>query len=283
MAKSTSNLRNKPQAQPVWFKMLLGLSGCFVFLLFLMMVSGANCIWTGEELSLDGFRRRKFNAIRIPGFDMQIGDSDFNDATGPLANYISGKKWISPAKIKQTDKDWIPVTDHKGTYNWEGDAKILTSYLDMSDSSGAIDLLQWSKDNQELGALLWPEVEQAGRVEHFYLIPDMIHLMLDFSVKEKRSKSGNKTVLEKEAKYRQSLAKRVLYPHLSKTYTDLADAYQASGETEKAKLMRQQADRTEKKETPLDKEPTYSVDIKEIEKEEKEKESSSVTVEDFSK
>ncbi|PHS09980.1 MAG: hypothetical protein COA78_11650 [Blastopirellula sp.] len=277
MAKSTSNLRNKPQSQPLWFKILLGLSGTFVLLLFLMMVSGANCGWSGEQLSLDGFRQRRYSATRIPGLDIQVSNSNFSDSTGSLARYISGKGWISPEKIKQTDKDWIPVTDRKGSRHWEGDAKILTSYLDMSDSSGAIDLLQWSKDNQELAAILWPEVEQAGRVDHFYLIPDMIHLMLEFSQKEKKSKSVKKSAREKDAKFRQSMAKRLLYPHLRRTYTDLADAYQASGETEKAKLMREQAERTEKMETPLDKEPTYSVEIEE------EEEPSDVTVKDFSR
>ncbi len=257
MSQSTSNLRTLPTKQPRWFKILLGLIAVFVALIFLLLISGTNCIWTGEQISMDGFRRRHFSAQRIPGIGTQLGETAYYATTGELEDFLVKKQWISPRKISTKSDEWITVYDQKGGSHWSGDAQLLVSYLEMTDHQGTNMLKAWSEANPDLAVLLWPEIEQAGRVDHFFLIPDMIYQMQEFEKRNPKPTSSNTQQQQAFLKKRHAQAQTFWYPHLGLIYTNLADSYDASNQPDKAKQMKREAIRTQKMQTPLKKPPTF--------------------------
>ncbi|QDU78298.1 hypothetical protein Pan97_53830 [Bremerella volcania] len=180
---------------------------------------------SGEQFSPDGFQRRRFSYLEA--FGIRLTATDYFNNTGNLELDLVKKKWITSSGKKPKDKDWVVVSMlSQGSY-YQSDAAILIDYLDMSKTTGAIDLDRWSQANPGYAAVMWPEIQKAAEGNMYILIPDILHHMLDLS--REKNNPLPQTLLTHEDQ-------NVPPPE------DLNDKQKAAGEVQQKKLGQQSLD-----------------------------------------
>lgn len=154
-----------------------------VIVLVIVVIGGTIVLGTsshsGEQFSPDGFQRRRFSYYEAMG--MRLTATDYFNNTGNLELNLVKNKWITSTGRKPKDKDWVTVSMlTQGTF-YKSDAAILIDYLEMSNTTGAIDLDRWGEANPGYAAVMWPEIQKAAEGNMYILIPDILHHMLDLS------------------------------------------------------------------------------------------------------
>jgi len=126
---------------------------------------------SGEEFAPDSFRRRAFRFREIPLLHIQVSGIRRDRIDHELT------QWIQAQKILKVEKDprWDLVDFRRyGGDQANGDAKILTTYLDSKNSSRDLIWLNWSKANVKRASMLWPRVSLVARQGLYLFIPDMM-------------------------------------------------------------------------------------------------------------
>ncbi len=176
MPETTTNAvtTNKPPsslASRVGFGLLILLL-CVVVIVYGVLWFGTV---NGEEFSPDSFRRRTFSYIQLPLFGAQITPIRHTDTTNDLEKYLSAEK-LYP-KADKSNSRWDLVHGSQGvTSRTQGDARILTQYLDTFNAEGDEVWLKWSEDNAELAKILWPAVAKVARDELYSFVPELFVL-----------------------------------------------------------------------------------------------------------
>ncbi|TWT38441.1 type 1 glutamine amidotransferase family protein [Blastopirellula retiformator] len=206
-----------------------------VIIAFVMLIvcSGGFLLVTGTQFHPEGFRIRRFVALRIPIIGVQAGGTTYTDDTPQLSKLLVNKGWIARAPLKPAEAEW-ELIEIDG--DWKGSPRYLTDYL--RDDTTRVSLNQWSEDNPLLAGMLWSEIEQAAKLKLYWMAPEMINKMIDFSQLKPVSKS-----LTKDARADQ--AKKTLTAYLLTSYQQTQTGAKASGETELASACAKQIERLE--------------------------------------
>ncbi len=176
MPETTTNAvtTNKPPsslASRVGFGLLILLLSGVVIVYGVLWFGTVN----GEEFSPDSFQRRTFSYIQLPLFGAQITPIRHTDTTNDLEKYLSAEK-LYP-KAEKAEARWDLVRGQQGAgSNIQGDARILTLYLDTFNAEGDEVWLKWSEDNAELAKVLWPAVAKVARDELYSFVPELFVL-----------------------------------------------------------------------------------------------------------
>ncbi len=153
------------------------------FGLLILLLSGVvivyGVLWfgtvNGEEFSPDSFKRRTFRYIQLPLFGAQITPIRHTDTTNDLEKYLSNETLYPKSKKTATRWDLVRGSSGVGSHT-QGDARILTQYLDTFNAEGDEVWLKWSEDNTELAKVLWPAVAKVARDELYSFVPELFVL-----------------------------------------------------------------------------------------------------------
>jgi len=224
-------------------------------LLVISAVVMASAGHDGEQISIDGFQRRRFSYYESMGF--RLSATDYFDITGNFEQTLVTRDWIEKNKAVPTDQDWVTVTHSTANSTYQSDAHILVNYLEMAGSRGPTDVAAWSDANPGYAAVMWREIQIAGHGNMFILIPDLIHFTMDVAAnsnpdwattiddvemtKEKEEKT-EPTQKEKDAleKQHSEHAKQVLEPYLIEKYFDSGKAAVEAEDWTRARFCYQQ-------------------------------------------
>jgi tetratricopeptide (TPR) repeat protein len=150
-----------------------------VAVLLVVGVAGTWVTWafgavSGVELCPETFERRSFVYYELPVIRRQVRKVRRYDMTGEAGAYLKDNKFLpSKPKGKQT---WHIVHAQRGRQAWDGDAQILTNYLDAEDSDGQAVWVEWTTANPKLGSVLWPAISRLATEELYIYIPEAIEL-----------------------------------------------------------------------------------------------------------
>lgn len=230
-----------------------------LILLVVLVIGGTIVLGTsshsGEQFSPDGFQRRRFSYFEA--FGVRLTATDYFNNTGNLELDLVKNKWITSTGKKPKDKDWVTVSMITQGSFYESDAAILIDYLDMSNSTGAIDLDRWGQANPGYAAIMWPEIQKAAEGNMYILIPDILHHMLDLS--RQKNNPLPQTWLEQEddpnaappedlkpkekaagEAQQKKIGQQSLDPFLVELYMTAGKAAQDADQTERARFCYQQ-------------------------------------------
>ncbi|MCC9606760.1 hypothetical protein LOC68_16245 [Blastopirellula sp. JC732] len=207
--------------------------GSSIALTALIVCSSGFLLVTGTQFHPDGFRIRQFVAARIPIIGVQAGPTAYVDQTPPLSQLLVDRGWISRAPLQLPEDKWDLINMN---VSFEGSPRYLTDYL--QEGNTRVDLQQWSKDNPLLAGMLWSEVEKVAQLKLYWMAPEMIDKMVDFSRLKPITKS-----LTKDA--RADLAKKSLTAFLLESYKKTEEGAKATGKTDLAAACRKEIERLE--------------------------------------
>jgi len=155
------------------FRLVMGL-GITIFVLVVAAATlapmAAN---SGEQISIDGFERRRFSYFEI--FGKRLSATNYFNSTGNLETMLSSNSWIKDSGKPSKNKTWITATHIRRGSSYQSDSQILVAYLNMAGNGGPVDLHRWSSDHPGLAAAMWKEIQIAADGDMFILIPDMVH------------------------------------------------------------------------------------------------------------
>ena len=132
----------------------------------------------GSEFAPDGFRRRNFYFYQIPFLELQITPVFRSDSSNNLEEHLKLKKIVSSSK---TARRWDSVLVTTGSVVSEGDAWILSNYLDTTDAKGNLVWLTWTKsaENNQKFKPFWAAVHRAAELKAYFMIPDLFGVAVD--------------------------------------------------------------------------------------------------------
>jgi tetratricopeptide (TPR) repeat protein len=131
-------------------------------------------IVNGSEFCPQRFWRRGFSYYRIPLVNVQITPIVREDKTNDLERYLWMKKLI-PKDPNPQRWDLVQVNS-SGVPVWDGDARLLCTYLDLAREIGQLDLLEWTKNNMAAAQVLWPSIAKIARQRLYFLAPDIMEM-----------------------------------------------------------------------------------------------------------
>ncbi|UUO06713.1 hypothetical protein M4951_25640 [Blastopirellula sp. J2-11] len=214
---------------PILFPLIV-FSVVIAFVLF-VVCSGGFMMVSGTQFHPAGFRIRRFVALRLPVVGTQAGRTSYTDETPKLSQLLVKRGWISKAPLQTPEDEWDLIELDR---EWRGIPSNLTDYL--RDENSRVDLYAWSEANPLLAGMLWSEVEHAAKLKLYWMAPELIDKMVDFSRRKPLDKS-----LSKED--RSLLAQINLTSYLLSVYQKTEDGAKAAGETQLAADCRKQIER----------------------------------------
>lgn len=126
---------------------------------------------TGEELSRDSLRRRKFRYLEIPWIHLQITGADRSPVTDVLVAELLSAGLI-PSVQERADR-WDLVQGARGSVQTEGAARILVAYLEAQGSEKSLYWQEWTKRHPDRAKVFWPEVAALVGDQLYPLLPDL--------------------------------------------------------------------------------------------------------------
>jgi len=236
-------------------RMAIAIAILIVVLLVVAAVVMASAGHSGEQISIDGFQRRRFSYYESMG--VRLSATDYFDITGNFEQTLVNRDWIEKKKAVPTDEDWITVTHSTANTTFQSDAHILVNYLEMAGSRGPTDMAAWSDANPGYATAMWPEIQIAARGNMFILIPDMIHFTMDVAsssnpnwaaVNDDEEKSAvqpeenelSQDELDILEKQQADHARQMLEPFLIEKYFDAGKAAVDAEDGERARFCFQQ-------------------------------------------
>jgi len=152
-----------------------------VALLILISALGAILIGTlayghvsGEEFAPDTFERRLYSYFELPVVRLQVTPVRRMVSTSRLASRLAESKYLPTSN---PPRRWDFVRSMRLGQPWrEGDALILTQYLDTWSGGGDLHWLDWTYDHPELAKILWPAVAKLAQQELYLFTPDLFAL-----------------------------------------------------------------------------------------------------------
>ncbi|EAQ80715.1 hypothetical protein DSM3645_11881 [Blastopirellula marina DSM 3645] len=209
---------------------LIVFSVVIAFVLF-VVCSGGFMMVSGTQFHPAGFRIRRFIALRLPVIGTQAGRTSYTDETPKLSQLLVQQGWISKAPLQTPEDEWDLIELDR---EWQGMPSNLTDYL--RDKNSRVDLYAWSEANPLLAGMLWSEVEQAAKLKLYWMAPELIDKMVDFSRQKPIDPSLNKDD-------RALFAQINLTAYLLSNYQKTEDGAKAAGETLLAADCRKQIER----------------------------------------
>ncbi|PQO47651.1 hypothetical protein [Blastopirellula marina] len=214
---------------PILFPLIV--FGVILFLATLIVCSGGFMMVTGTQFHPDGFRIRRFVALRVPVIGIQAGGTSYTDETPRISQLLVDRGWITKAPLQSAESEWELIEINGG---WQGLPLNLTDYL--QDGASRVNLYEWSEKNPLLAGMLWSEIATAAKLKLYWMTPELIDKMIDFS----RVNPVNKS-LSKDA--RAKMAQQDLTAYLLESYQQTEAGAKATGDAELAAACRKQVER----------------------------------------
>jgi tetratricopeptide (TPR) repeat protein len=179
MSRSSRNHSRQDQ-QPRSQLALFIVVGALVTIGVVLLTIAQYGLVTGEEFSAENFTRRQFTYYEIPMVGLQVWPIDRTDKTNDLERFLLNEKLIEEVKTSDARRRWDLILATHGSPDGtqlvfsEGQARILSSYLDAVDADKKNVWMEWSKQHQELAKVVWPVVAKLARQELYVFIPDLL-------------------------------------------------------------------------------------------------------------
>ena len=132
----------------------------------------------GREFSPDDFSIRKFTYNKVPFFDWVISPKETSDQTGALQADLVNLGFLPSTAVA---KNWYLISELNVSTSLlppECDARFLTHYLELQDSSGMLVFVDWNEKHPNLAQVFWPHVIEMARQESYLKIPKIMEFAL---------------------------------------------------------------------------------------------------------
>ncbi|MDA1052659.1 MAG: hypothetical protein O3C40_19560 [Planctomycetota bacterium] len=150
----------------------------------------------GEDFSPDSFHRRRFAYLELPLIGVQITPIRHTDTTNDLERYLAAQKLL-PKPAKPDDR-WDLVVANQGVRGGiQGDARILSQYLDAMNEDRDSIWLKWSEAHVEMAKVLWPAVAEVARHELYSFVPELFVLARSASTPDQLQNSIDQALADK--------------------------------------------------------------------------------------
>jgi hypothetical protein len=191
---------------------------------------------SGREFAPTHFEVRRFSFTEIPGLGIQITPIRRTAETVGLANFLSTSSLINRPKGVATT--WHLIELNRASSASPADAKLLTDLLEHHTprplGQGNSYWHQWTTDNRELAAILWPEAQKLAERELYLLIPDLFRIV--DRAGQKTPDSVSDSVLPPAAE-RAEAARAAVRDFLVASYDTLIKDMRAAGRAELAQAL----------------------------------------------
>lgn len=124
----------------------------------------------GTEFSPQTFERRRFSVIRAPIIGWQLTGVSHTAVPAPVEEQLIADKLITP---RPKDQSWDCITLESGAGGRDGDAKILTDFLDANGPGDVRIWIDWTEKHPESAKVFWPVVMQTAEEGMYLLMPDL--------------------------------------------------------------------------------------------------------------
>lgn len=150
----------------------MGLLGATFFVYVITVTFGAV---HGVEFCPQTFERRSYSFYELPLVGIQLTAKRNEDLTTTAETFLTSQKYITPPPGGQ--QDWHIVVGSRGPRLLrQGDAHILTTYLDSKDSKDFHRWVKWSEDHPPLAKIFWPAVQRLASHELYVFVPALFEL-----------------------------------------------------------------------------------------------------------
>lgn len=132
----------------------------------------------GREFSPDNFSIRSFTYNKVPYLDWIIAKKTTNDESGDIQQDLVDLGFL-PVNANATTWHLVSERNLSGSLPPpESDARFLTHYLELMDSSYSSVFVNWNRDHPDLAPLFWPHVIEMARQESYLKIPEIMEFAL---------------------------------------------------------------------------------------------------------
>ncbi len=160
----TSNAK-KNRVVKNWFTIGAAIVICIV----LGLVIRTQGYVSGSEFAPSHFVQRSFSFYEIPLFHWQITPIRRQDSTPPAATFVKTK--ILKTIPKGVAKEWHLVSLSRGlSGETNGDANLLLTLLELGNGN-ELYWRNWSQQNPNHAAILWPIIHRLAKRELYILMP----------------------------------------------------------------------------------------------------------------
>ncbi len=153
-------------------------------LVALLVLAGALMIvWTGtllfgqvsgEEFAPDTFERRSYTYFELPVVRVQVTPVWRTVHRPQLEQALVDGRYIAS---QSPPGRWdLAVSVRLGQIWREGDAHILTRYLDAWNVEGELHWLEWTTSNPARARIFWPEIARLAQQELYLFMPELFAL-----------------------------------------------------------------------------------------------------------
>lgn len=129
---------------------------------------------SGEEFAPDTFERRFYSYFELPVVRIQVTPVQRIVDRPRIAKTLADNNYIANTG---PPKRWDFVISRRVGETWrEGDALILTRYLDTWGDRSETYWLQWTQDHPATAKILWPTIAKLALQELYLFTPDVFSL-----------------------------------------------------------------------------------------------------------
>lgn len=128
----------------------------------------------GKEFSPDTFERRSYTYFELPVVRIQVTPVRRTVRRPQLEQALVDHQYIAS---QSPPGRWdLAVSMRLGQIWREGDAHILTRYLDARNMEGELHWLEWTTSNPAQARIFWPEIARLAQQELYLFMPDLFAL-----------------------------------------------------------------------------------------------------------
>ena len=137
---------------------------------------------SGEEFAPDTFERRVYSYFELPVLRIQVTPVRRTVSRPQLEQTLVDRKYIT---INSPPRRWDYVISHRLGEKWrEGDAHILSQYLDAWGGESESYWLHWTNTHPAIAKTFWSEIAKLARQDLYLFTPELFELAA-----EQRSRS----------------------------------------------------------------------------------------------
>ena len=214
---------------------------------------------SGEEFSPDDLSRRSFSYNRVPYFQWTLIGKQYVDITPTLEQTLVDEGLITT--VKNSPQVWHLYRDSGTSFGEykspDCDANLLVGYLDLLHWEGDPIWDSWNKKYPESAKVFWPIVADLARNQMYLAMPDIMRLALSIGDDDPKLFSQQLDLAVAKAyvdlamidqdnsQFERAairLSQAIEIRPSSDAYRRRADAYEALGKNELAKLDRAAAE-----------------------------------------
>lgn len=155
----------------------------------LFMVLSAWGEKSGVEFSPDDFSMRSFDYCRLPLIGWTRRGIKYKDVDNATAEMLISDDWIRATG--RNPKRWhlvsesIPALISQNRAPAACDARFLTTYFDLTDKDGNVQVVHWTDENPESAKIFWPIIAEMARDSLYLPIPELIQFVVNYPKPDK--------------------------------------------------------------------------------------------------